>query len=76
VPEFAPALTDSEQDLVDKMQATVDNAQEAAYQRRRWDPESQGLFENRLQAAVQASAMLDLSGQRHYSMPGIHVHLV
>ncbi|KAL0048376.1 hypothetical protein WJX82_001914 [Trebouxia sp. C0006] len=55
VPEFAPQLVGGEQDLVDKMQATVDNAQEAAQflQRRTWDPSSVALVEHRLHAAVQ-----------------------
>jgi len=53
VPEFAPQLVVGEQDLVDKMQATVDNAQEAAQQRRMWGPSSVALVEHRLHAAVQ-----------------------
>ncbi len=55
MPEFAPQLVGGEQDLVDKMQATVDNAQEAAQflQRRTWDPSSVALVEHRLHAAVQ-----------------------
>ncbi|DBA89170.1 hypothetical protein WJX77_005588 [Trebouxia sp. C0004] len=53
VPELAPRLLDGEQGLVDKMQATVDNAQEAAQQRRIWDPSSVALAERRLHAAVQ-----------------------
>ncbi|KAA6421869.1 MAG: hypothetical protein FRX49_08188 [Trebouxia sp. A1-2] len=53
VPEFAPQLVVGEQDLVDRMQATVDNAQENAQQRRMWGPSSVTLAERRLHAAVQ-----------------------
>ena len=63
MPEFAPALTDLEQEMVDKMQATVDNAQAAALRRRSWDEESVGLFKSRLQATVQASLVSTESSQ-------------
>ena len=58
VPEFAPSLLEHEQDLVDKMQATIDNAQRNALLQRDWEPESVELLGQRLQAAVQASSFM------------------
>ena len=57
VPEFALALLANEQDLVDKMQATIENAQRNALLDRSWDPDPLDIFEHRLQATVQASAI-------------------
>ena len=53
VPEFAYPLFPSEQELVDKMRATIENAQSNALQRRNWELESLEVFELRLQAIVQ-----------------------
>ena len=53
VPEFATPLLANEQDLVDKMRATIENAQNNAVQRRNWDADSLGVLEHRLQAIVQ-----------------------
>ena len=52
VPEFATPLLAMEQDLVDKMRATIENAQNTASQRRNWEPESLEVLEHRLQAIV------------------------
>lgn len=56
VPEFATPLLAMEQDLVDKMRATIENAQNTASQRRNWDPESVEVLEHRLQAIVHVSS--------------------
>lgn len=53
VPEFAYPLFPNEQELVDKMRATIENAQSQALQRRQWEPESLEVCEHRLQAIVQ-----------------------
>ena len=55
VPEFALPLLANEQDLVDKMQATIENAQQKAVLDRSWDPDSLHILEHRLQATVQVS---------------------
>lgn len=56
MPEFAYPLFPNEQELVDKMRATIENAQSQALQRRHWEPEALEVFEHRLQAIVQVSS--------------------
>ncbi len=76
MPEFAPRLVDGEQDLVDKMQATVDNAQEAAQQGRMWGPSSVALVEHRLRAAVQVRQIsYHTDSTVAFSQPCISLHL-
>lgn len=61
VPEFALPLLPNEQDLVEKMRATIENAQSNAVQRRNWEPESLAVFELKLQAIVQVSSTVSLT---------------
>ena len=61
VPEFAIPLLANEQDLVDKMRATIENAQNNALQSRNWEPKSLGVFELKLQAIVQVSSTVSLT---------------
>lgn len=56
VPAFALPLLANEQDLVDKMRATIENAQNNASQRRNWEPDSLRVLEHRLQAIVQVTS--------------------
>lgn len=56
VPVFATPLLAMEQDLVDKMRATIENAQNTASQRRNWEPESLEVLEHRLRAIVHVSS--------------------
>ena len=56
VPVFALPLLPNEQDLVDKMRATIENAHNNAAQRRKWEPDSLRVFEHRLQAIVQVTS--------------------
>ena len=77
VPEFAPRLMDGEQDLVDKMQATVDNVQKAAEQRRTWGPSSVAVVEHRLHAAVQVSQISYLTDSNvAFNQSCISLHLL
>lgn len=55
MPEFATPLLANEQDLVDKMRATIENAQGNAVQRRNWEDGSLAVLEHRLQAIVQVN---------------------
>ena len=54
MPDYAPPLAPNEQELVDKMQTTVSNAQARALQQQAWDQESLALIEQRLHQTVQA----------------------